>query len=90
MKGCFLMESRNFDTLAKQLGAGTNRRRALLGLGALALGGVGIAGRSQLVAAQVSADDKRRSCIDRCVKSGGSNQLRQRRQRCRNKCQNRH
>jgi hypothetical protein len=89
VKGCFLMESQNFDTLTKQLSAGTNRRRALVGLGALALGSVGIVSRSQMVAAQVSADDKRRKCIDRCVGRGGTNNLKDRRQRCRRKCQNR-
>jgi hypothetical protein len=69
------------DTLAKQLSAGTNRRRALAGLGALALGGASVLGLTR----DAAAGDRRR-CIDRCVDHGGSDDKKQRRERCRREC----
>ena len=38
------MDSMRFDTLSKQLATGATRRRAIAGLGALALGGAGVLG----------------------------------------------
>jgi hypothetical protein len=79
------MESRTFDTIAKQLGTSSNRRRAVAGLGAMALGGAGLLGLTR----DAAADDDRRRCIERCVDRGGNNNLKDRRDRCRRKCQNR-
>ena len=79
------MDSTRFDSLSKQLAAGATRRRAIAGLGALALGGTGVLGLTR----NASADD-RRDCIERCVdraEEGAS--LRKRRDRCRRKCENR-
>ena len=84
LERCIPMESGSFDTLAKQLSSGTNRRRALAGLGALALGGVSVLGLTQ----NAAADEKSR-CVERCVDRGGNNDKKQRRERCRRKCQNR-
>ena len=83
-KGSISVEQKTFDSLTKQLAAGTNRRRALAGLGALALGGAGVLGLTRDAAA-----DERRDCIERCVERGGNNQLKDRRERCRRKCKNR-
>jgi hypothetical protein len=78
------MDTISFDRLRKTLGTGSNRRRALGGLSAVALSAAGV-----LNLAPDAAADARRRCIERCVNRGGSNQLRQRRKRCRRKCQNR-
>ena len=79
------MDTTRFDNLSKQLATGATRRRAITGLGALALGGVGVLGLTR----DASADD-RRQCIERCVdraEDGAS--LRKLRDRCRRKCENR-
>ena len=84
------MDSTRFDSVSKQFATGATRRRALAGLGALALGGVaglGLAGNS---AAQVSTEDARRRCIERCINHGGDNvSLRKLRRRCRRRCEDR-
>jgi hypothetical protein len=84
------VDSTRFDSMSKQLATGATRRRAIAGLGALAIGGVaglGLAGKS---AAQVSTEDARRRCIERCIEHAGDNQnLRQVRNRCRRRCENR-
>lgn len=84
------MDSTRFDNMSKQLATGATRRRAIAGLGALALGGVaglGLAGKS---AAQVSTEDARRRCIERCIEHAGDNQnVRKVRNRCRRRCENR-
>ena len=59
--------STRFDSLSKQLATGATRRRAIAGLGALALGGVGVLGLTQDAEANA-----RRRCIERCVERGGS------------------
>ena len=84
------MDAARFDSLTKNLAGSTTRRRVLGGIGALTLGSAVALGRSQMAAAQVSDEDKRRKCIERCVDRGGNNNLKDRRQRCRRKCQNRH
>ena len=80
-----LVDSTRFDSLSKQLATGATRRRAIAGLGALALGGAGILGVTQGASA-----DERRKCIERCVDHGGDNvSLRKLRDRCRRRCENR-
>ena len=64
---------------------GSTRRRTLAGLGALVLSAIGVVG----LAPEAAASRNRRQCIEDCVASGGSNQLRQRRKRCRRRCHNR-
>ena len=84
------MDSTRFDSLSKQLATGATRRRALAGLGALALGGVAGLGRAGKSAAQVSTEDARRRCIERCIEHAGDNRnLRKVRNRCRRRCENR-
>lgn len=84
------MDSRRFDVLTKDLASSTTRRRALTGLGALAIAGAGMVSQSRrAAAADVSDEEGRRRCIDRCNDKGGNNNQRQRRDRCRRKCQNR-
>ena len=79
------MGTTRFDSLTKQLGTGATRRRAIAGLGALALAGAGVIGVTQDTSA-----DKRRNCIERCVDHGGDGvSLRKLRQRCRRRCENR-
>ena len=79
------MDTTRFDTLSKQLAAGATRRRAIVGLGALALGGAGILGLTQ----DASADDRRR-CIERCIdRADEGASLRKVRDRCRRRCENR-
>ena len=84
------MDSTRFDSVSKQFATGSTRRRALAGLGALALGGaagLGLVGKS---AAQVSTEDARRRCIERCINHAGDNQnLRKLRRRCRRRCEDR-
>lgn len=84
------MDSTRFDSLSKQLATGATRRRAIAGLGVLALGGaagLGLMGKS---AAQVSTEDARRRCIERCVDHGGDNQNKRKlRKRCRRRCEDR-
>jgi hypothetical protein len=84
------MDTSRFDSLTKDLASSTTRRHALAGLGALALGGAGIVSLSRATAAaDVSDEEGRRRCIDRCNDRGGNNNQRQRRKRCRRKCENR-
>ena len=78
------METNRFDVLTKTLAADTTRRQAITALGALALSGAGMLTLNRDVAA-----DKRRTCLDRCNERGGENQERQRRDRCRRRCENR-
>ena len=78
------METNRFDEMTKTLAADTTRRRAITALGALALSGAGMLTLTRDVAA-----DKRRKCLDRCNERGGENQERQRRDRCRRRCENR-
>lgn len=78
------METTRFDEMTKTLATGATRRRAIATLGALALGGAGIVALTQDAAA-----DKRRKCLDRCNDKGGNNQERQRRDRCRRRCEGR-
>ena len=79
------MDSMRFDTLSKQLATGATRRRAIAGLGALALGGAGVLGLTREAAA-----DERRQCIERCVDRGDEGvSLRKLRDRCRRRCENR-
>ena len=79
------MDTIRFDSLSTQLATGATRRRAIAGLGALALGGAGVLGLTQDASA-----DNRRECIERCVdRAGEGATLRKRRQRCRRQCENR-
>jgi hypothetical protein len=79
------VDSTRFDSLSKQLATAATRRRAIAGLGALALGGAGVLGLTQ----DASADDRRR-CIERCVERGGDNQNKRKlRDRCRRRCEDR-
>ena len=80
------MDSTRFDSVSKQLATGATRRRAIAGLGALALGGAGVLG---LVTGDAAVDD-RRQCIERCVDHGGDDvSLRELRDRCRRRCEDR-
>jgi len=54
-----------FDALTRSVATATTRRRAIVGLGALALGGAGVLGLSQ-TAAPVSAETKRDRCVRQC------------------------
>jgi hypothetical protein len=78
------VEFNRFDEMTRTLATDTTRRRAISALGALALGGAGI-----LSLTQDAAADKRRKCLDRCNARGGSNRERERRDRCRRRCENR-
>ncbi len=79
------MDRTRFDSLSKQLATGATRRRAIAGLGALALGGAGVLGVTQVASA-----DNRRQCIERCIENGGDGaSLRKLRRRCRRRCENR-
>ena len=79
------MDSTRFDSLSKQLATGATRRRAIAGLGALALGGVGVLGLTQDAEANA-----RRRCIERCVERGGDNRNKRKlRERCRRRCEDR-
>jgi hypothetical protein len=79
------MDTARFDTATKTLATSTTRRRAIVGPGALALGGVTALGISHSASA-----DARHQCIERCVDRGPDNQnKRQRRDRCRRECENR-
>jgi hypothetical protein len=57
------VETDRFDVLTKRVATASTRRRAIRGLGALALGGVGVLGLSQ-TAAPVRAQTDR--CVTRC------------------------
>ena len=79
------MDSTRFDSLSQQLATGTTRRRAIAGLGALALGEAGVLGLTQ-----DSSAVKRRRCIERCVdRADEGASLRKVRDRCRRRCENR-
>jgi hypothetical protein len=74
-----------FDSLSKQLATGATRRRAIAGLGALALGGAGVLGMTHVASA-----DNRRQCIERCIdRADEGASLRKLRRRCRRRCENR-
>lgn len=84
------MDTTRFDSLTRNLAASTTRRHALAGLGALALGGAGVFATARLASAdQVIDEDARQRCVDRCRDKGGNNNEKQRRDRCRRKCENR-
>lgn len=84
------MDTTRFDSLTMNLASSTTRRNALVGLGALALGGAGLLATSRVTSAdQVVDEDARQRCIDRCRDKGGNNNEKQRRDRCRRKCENR-
>jgi len=57
------VETDRFDVLTKRVAAASTRRRAIVGLGALALGGAGVLGLSSTIA-PVSAETDR--CVTRC------------------------
>lgn len=78
------MKFTRFDEMTRILATDTTRRRAVSALGALALGGAGI-----LTVTQDTAADKRRKSLDRCNARGGSNRERERRDRCRRRCDDR-
>ena len=78
------METNRFDEMTQTLATGATRRRVISALGTLALSGAGMLTLTRDVAA-----DKRRKCLDRCNERGGENQERQRRDRCRRRCENR-
>jgi hypothetical protein len=60
------MGSARVDHVSKELATGTTRRRAIVGLGALAMAGAGVLGLSQ-TAAPVSAKTNR--CVTRCFET---------------------
>jgi hypothetical protein len=60
------MDGQRFDGLAKRVAGTADRRKVLGGLGALALGSIGLLQVTNAEAAQVGAEDKRRRCRDRC------------------------
>ena len=76
------MDSSQFDSLTKNMANGTTRRRAIAGLGALALGGAGFIGLARGAAAE-----GRRRCIERCVDHAPKSK--RARDRCRRRCENR-
>ena len=89
------MEGRRFDSLAKRVAATADRRKVLGGLGALALGSLGLLKVTDAGAAQVGAEDTLRRCRDRCEDlycAGWEDDVRKERRclrRCRRSC-NRH
>ena len=83
------MDTSRFDGLSKQLATGTTRRQAVAGLGALALGSAGILAVSRSTAAEVSVEDARSRCIERCINHGGGNSNHELRRRCRRRCEDR-
>lgn len=71
-----------FDAFAKQIGEQATRRRVVRGLGALALGSLGVAGLSRTA----SAKDCKKKCKDHC---GDGQSNRECRHHCQNRCNNR-
>ena len=76
------VDTTKFDSLTKDLATGTTRRRAIAGLGALALGGAGLIGLTRDASA-----GNRRQCIERCVENAPKSK--RARDRCRRRCENR-
>jgi hypothetical protein len=60
------VETDRLDVLTKRVATATTRRRAIVGLGAFALGGAGVLGLSSTVA-PVSAKTDR--CLTRCFET---------------------
>ena len=60
------MDGRRFDGLARRVATTADRRKVLGGLGALALGSIGLLQLTDAEAAQVGAEDTLRRCRDRC------------------------
>ncbi len=89
------MEGRRFDSLAKRVAATADRRRVLGGLGALALGSIGVLSATEDAAAGVEAEDTLRKCKDKCEDrfcAGYENDLTRRRceRRCKRECRRHH
>ena len=61
------MDGRSFDDVAKRMATAAPRRGVLRGLGALAVGSLGVLGVAKAASAQVEAEDARcRRCVRRC------------------------
>lgn len=72
-----------FDTLTRSVAIATTRRRAIVGLGALALGGAGVLGLAQ-TAAPVSAETRcERQCAEFCLARASNKQCFK---RCQRRC----
>ena len=89
------MEGRRFDSLAKRVAASADRRRVLGGLGALALGSVGLLSVTEADAGDVQAEDTLRKCKDKCEDrfcAGWENLETRRRceRRCKRECRRHH
>lgn len=75
-----------FDAIARKVGAGTDRRTLLRGLGGLALGSLGVLGTAKAGSAQEAEDETvmiagrrcRRRCLRRCRRNNGDD--------CRERC----
>lgn len=78
--------SERMDDLAKSVAEQTSRRTALAGVGALALGALGIVGRGENAEA---ADNKCQQCKKQCKRNNrksGKKNPRDCSKKCRNKC----
>ena len=90
------MDGRRFDSLAKRVAVTADRRRLLGGLGALALGSIGLLSVTGADAQQVTAEDSLRRCKNRCedVFCGGYEddipRQRQCERRCKRQCRRHH
>ncbi|MCC6315586.1 MAG: hypothetical protein IT337_16430 [Thermomicrobiales bacterium] len=74
-----------FDDLTRKLAQGSSRRKALLGIGALGLGSLGLSGAVQ----EVDAKSKCNRCKNKCRdKNKRKNKNKNCSNKCRNKCRN--
>lgn len=78
-----------FDLLAKHVGAQAPRRRVLTGLGAMALGAMGILGSDH----DAEAKNKCKKCKNKCHRknkknNNNNNNKKNCKNKCRNKCKN--
>ncbi len=79
------------DRIARNAAQRLDRRRAVAGLGALALGAVGLVATREAASAQIDAANNLNQCRDRCQthcpkKAKPNRRLR----KCKDKCRKRH
>ena len=89
------MEGRRFDSLAKRVASTADRRRVLGGLGALALGSIGVLSATGEAGAEVEAEDSLRKCKNKCEDrfcAGWEDPTKRRRceRRCKRECRRHH
>jgi hypothetical protein len=77
-----------FDDLARQFGENTPRRAALMGLGAMALGSLGLTGFGQDAEAKNKCNKCKHKCKKKNRKKNNNNNKQNCNHKCRNKCKN--